>query len=209
MNYRRSLNFVGLALIALMGIAYAGQNVPDRAEDITPLQVGDVAPSFEARDPGGDSYHFIADELDAPVVMIFYRGGWCPYCNKHLKELKDVVPTLNQNGVDVLFFSADKPELLAESLSESIPDYTLLSDASMAISRSFGIAFRVDDKTIGRYKRYGIDLEKASGFSHHQLPVPSVYVVNPDGKIGFAYNNANYKVRLAPEDILSAAGVAP
>ncbi|MEM7276532.1 MAG: peroxiredoxin-like family protein [Pseudomonadota bacterium] len=209
MTYRRSLNVVGLALTALMGIAYAGQSVPDKAEDVTPLQVGEAAPSFDAQNPQGGPYSFKAGELDAPVVMIFYRGGWCPYCNKHLKELKDAVPTLKENGVEVLFFSADKPELLVDTLSETAPDYTLLSDASMAISRAFGIAFKVDDNTIKRYKKFGIDLEKASGFSHHQLPVPSVYVVKADGKIGFDYNNPDYKVRLSPEELLSAAGVAP
>ena len=181
--------------------------MPNRAEDVSPLPVGAEAPAFEARTATGEPYRFDAAANDAKTLVIFYRGGWCPYCNRHLQALQNVVPKLTEAGVDVLFLSADRPEKLAESLSEGELDYTLLSDASMAASRACGGAFRVDEDTFEKYKGYGIDLEAASGFDHHQLPVPAVYLIGTDGKVEFMHSNADYKVRLSGADILSAAGV--
>ncbi len=208
MNPRYSVRFVGLMLAALMTLAYAGQSVPDRAEDINPLKVGEMAPAFEAMTPAGDTFSFEPGATNQASLVIFYRGGWCPYCNRQLKELRETVPVLKEAGVQVLFLSADRPELLASSLDVEVPDYTLLSDASMAISRSFGIAFKVDEKTLKKYKRHGIDLQAASGFDHYQLPVPAVYLIDASGTIQFAYTDPDYKKRLAPEKILDAAGIA-
>ncbi len=201
------LNLVALTLGALMTVAYAGQQVPDRAEDVEPLAVGAAAPSFDARTPAGERFRFDAAGLEQPVMLIFYRGGWCPYCNAHLKDLRHVVPALTDAGYEVLFLSADKPELLVASLEEPLPGYTLLSDAGMDAARRFGIAFRLDDETVVKYREYGIDLAEASGFDHQQLPVPAVFLVGRDGRIDFAHTDPDYTARLAPEAVLAAAGV--
>ncbi|MEM9172741.1 MAG: peroxiredoxin-like family protein [Pseudomonadota bacterium] len=197
-------NWIYVATVLFSGAALA--EVPDRAEDVQPLQVGDDAPTFTALDPNGAPVEFSAEGNRS--LLIFYRGGWCPYCNRHLQALRDVVPTLASAGVDVLFLSADRPEKLAESLSEQNLDYRLLSDASMAVSRAYGVAFRVDDETVEKYKGFGIDLEAASGYTHHQLPVPAVYLVDADGMIEFVHTNADYRVRLSADALLSAAGVS-
>lgn len=184
----------------------AAADVPDRAEDVSPLPAGASAPDFTVRSPDGAEYRFEAGALDAPVLLIFYRGGWCPYCNTHLQELRTAVPKLRDAGVEVLFLSADRPELLYASLDEPDIDYTLLSDASMAAARAFGVAFRVDDRTVEKYLGFGIDLEAASGYDHHQLPVPSVYLVDRDGIVRFMHAEPDYKVRIDPETLLRAAG---
>lgn len=200
-------SFVALALGALMTAAFAARMVPDSAEDVKPLIAGDQAPSFVVKTVDGADYAFTADLLESPTMLIFYRGGWCPFCNTHLKELQDVVPALNDAGHDVLFLSADGPDALVDSLKEPMPGYRLLSDASMEAAREFGIAFRVDDETFKKYQGYGIDLEKSSGYDHHQLPVPSVFLIGTDGKISFAYSNPDYKVRLSTDKLLAAAGL--
>jgi len=86
--------------------------------------------------------------------------------------------------------------------------YTLLSDHAMIAARAFGIAFRVDEATLDEYMGYGIDLEAASGETHHLLPVPAVFIVGRDEIIKFSYANPDYKVRLAPGDLLDAARAA-
>ncbi|MEO0997511.1 MAG: peroxiredoxin-like family protein [Pseudomonadota bacterium] len=202
-----SLNLVALMLGVLMTVAYAGQHVPDRAEDVEPLAVGAAAPDFDARTPAGERFRFDTSGLERPALLIFYRGGWCPYCNAQLQGLRHVVPALTDAGYDVLFLSADKPELLVTSLEEPLPDYTLLSDASMEAARRFGVAFRLDDETAGKYRGYGIDLAEASGFDHQQLPVPAVFLVGRDGRIEFAHTDPDYTVRLEPDAVLAAAGV--
>jgi len=83
--------------------------------------------------------------------------------------------------------------------------YTLLSDPTMQVSQDFGIAFKVDDKTVERYKKWNIDLEKSSGHDHHYLPAPSTYLIGTKGVVQFQYTNPNYKVRLDPELLVAAA----
>jgi len=83
--------------------------------------------------------------------------------------------------------------------------YTILSDARMAAARAYGVAFRVDDATAARYKGFGIDLEAASGETHHELSVPAVFIVDRSGVIRFVYANADYRIRLAPDELLAKA----
>lgn len=199
------------ALVACVLIAAQPAAAEDaaarRAEDVKPVQTGEIAPDFEARTATGELFTFDADQQEGRTMLIFYRGGWCPYCNRHLQALQDVVPRLRDEGVEVLFLSADRPEILYESLDEPDIQYTLLSDAAMTASRAYGVAFVVDDATVARYKEYGIDLEAASGYDHHQLPVPAVYVLGTDGRVEFVFTDSDYKKRLEPEKVLAAAGV--
>ncbi len=143
------------------------------------------------------------------MVLVFYRGGWCPYCNTHLGELKAAETELRARGYEVLFLSADRPEILHSSLKDDIEreaaGYTLLSDSGAAASRAFGVAFRVDAATVAKYKSFGLDLEQVAGNREHILPVPSVFVVDRGGVIRFAYYNADYTVRLSAEKLLAAA----
>lgn len=197
-----------LLIFSLLLVAPAGANeAAPSAADVRPLQVGAAAPAFTVRTAAGEAFEFQPDGLDGKQLLIFYRGGWCPYCNKHLKSLRHVVPKLREAGIEVLFLSADRPERLAATLAESELDYTLLSDAAMSAARAFGLAFVVDDETIKKYLSYGIDLEAASGYDHHQLPVPAVYLIGADGKVEYMFADADYKIRLQPDQVLAAAGL--
>jgi peroxiredoxin len=104
--------------------------------------------------------------------------------------------------------SPDRPALLAPFREEKGFAYDLYSDASMAAARAFGIAFRLDDATSERYRGFGVDLEKRSGFQHQGLPVPGVFVVNGEGVIAFTYVNPNYRVRLSSRVLLAAVRAA-
>ena len=140
-------------------------------------------------------------------MLIFYRGGWCPYCNAHLKDLRSAVPQVAAMGIDVLFLSTDRPEILRSSLKEPV-DYHLLSDNEVNAARAFGIAFRMDDATYAKYKTYGLDLEESQGAKHHELPVPAVFIVDRSGTIRFAHTNADYTQRLPAQQVLDAARTA-
>lgn len=193
-------------LLGMVGLATAAEySAPTDPKDVKPLTVGARAPAFAARTVQGEPFRFDPGSLQQPVLLIFYRGGWCPYCNAHLGQLRTVEPKLVGMGYEVLFLSADRPELLRSSLKEKDLPYTILSDAEMHAARAFGTAFRVDDATVQRYKEWNIDLEKASGQTHHELPVPAVFIVDRGGIIRFAHWNPDYKVRLNPEELLTAA----
>ncbi len=197
--------------VAICGILFfasvVGMDVPDDANDIEPLTVGQSAPRFTVYHADGRPYVFDPRMLEKPVVLIAYRGGWCPYCNMHLKELRDAEPRLLEMGFEVIFLSTDRPEILYASLFDWAKDinYTLLSDSKMEASKALGIAFRMEESDYERLKSLGIDMEKTTGETHHMLPVPAVFIIDTRGVIRFAYTNPDYKVRLEAEHILAAA----
>jgi peroxiredoxin len=203
LSHARAL--AGLLAMILASAAAAAALVPDDPSKTVPLAVGTTIPTVAVRDADGSERTLGPQTITQPTVLIFYRGGWCPYCNTHLGELRHAEGPLLELGYELLFLSADRPELLHSSLKEPGIRYTLLSDARMDAARAFGIAFRVDDATVAKYKAFGIDLEAASGEAHHQLPVPAVFIVDQQGIVQFAYANPDYKVRLSSEDLLSEA----
>ena len=201
----------GLMTIVLMVFSIAAlatparEDIHDSADQVRPLLPGMNAPEFHVRDARGQAFHYIPAEHGKPVVLSFYRGGWCPYCNLHLSEMRHAEEQLEALGFDIWFISIDKPELLYESLDDPDTAHTIYSDSSLDATRAFGLAFRVDDATNERYLGYGIDLEGASGEAHHVLPAPATYIVGSDGVINFAYINPDYKVRLHPDVLVAAA----
>lgn len=197
------------AAILLAVYTAEGQNSPlppaaESAEAVSPLAVGATVPDVILTGTDGQPVA-LREQLDTPVALVFYRGGWCPYCNLQLAGLQEIEDDLQALGVRILAVSPDLPENLRSTVEKESLAYTLLSDSTMEAARAFGIAFRVDDATIEKYKGYNIDLEAASGQSHHLLPVPAVFVIGTDGVISFVYANADYKVRLSPEKLLAAA----
>ncbi len=199
-----------LLVMPLVGIAATdGYVAPADARLVRPLPVGAKAPAFTARLSNGNAFQFDPATRKGPAVIIFYRGGWCPYCNAHLGSLKAAEGTLRARGYEVMFLSMDRPEILRTSLKDDVENevakYTLLSDASANAAKAFRVAFRVDDDTYNKYKGFGIDLEAASGEKHHLLPVPAVYVIDHRGTVRFVYYNADYKVRLSTDKLLAAA----
>lgn len=175
------------------------------AEEVTPALTGTTVPNITLNTVEGDSVELLQLVKDKPAVLIFYRGGWCPFCNRHMAQLQEAHAQLTNLGYNVLAISPDKPEYLQASKQEKELSYTLLSDSDMEGSMAFGLAFKVDSTTVARYKKNGIDLEKRSGYDHHLLPVPAVYLVNPDGLITFQYVNPDYKTRIKSEVLLAAA----
>ena len=202
-----------LSLVCSMSIRKGHADVPvaATADEIVPLSVGDAAPRFTVETVEGKAIYFDPRELERPAIVIAFRGGWCPYCNMHLSELRQVVPEIHALGVDVLFLSGDRPELLYDSLGADTRDdiaglgYTILSDAKASAAVAFGIAFKAPEKTIQRRHDKGQDIEASSMALHGVLPVPSVFAIDTDGKIRFAYSNADYKVRLPADELLEVA----
>ncbi len=190
---------------------HADVPVADTAEEIQPLGVGDDAPYFSVRDVNDEVVEFDPASLKRPTILITFRGGWCPYCNLHLSELRHVLPELTEQDIDVFFLSGDRPEQLVASLKPETQsdvealDYTLLSDADAAAAIALGIAFRAPKMTSVKLRTIGRDIDGSSIDRHGVLPVPAVFAVGTDGKVAYAYTNPDYKERLSPEELLSVA----
>jgi len=181
------------------------EDIHDSADQVQPLMAGMKAPEFTVRDVENGLFQFKAEKQAKPIVLTFFRGGWCPYCNLHLSEMRLAEKQLRDMGFNIWFISIDKPELLLESLDDPEIGYTIYSDSSLDATRAFGLAFRVDNELNKRYLSWDIDLENASGETHHVLPAPATYIIGTDGVINFAYINPDYKVRLHPDVLVSAA----
>lgn len=175
---------------------------------IKPLMIGQPIPAGSLKTAEGKPFDLQSAAKKQPLAIIYYRGGWCPYCNVQLGQLQTIDPELQKLGYRIIAISADKPSKIKESLDAGEMTYTLLSDASMETAQAFGIAFEVDKPMIELLTSYKIDIEDASGEKHHLLPVPSVFLVGTDGIIDFSYSNPDYKTRLAPEVFLEAAKAA-
>jgi peroxiredoxin len=196
-------------VVAIVVISHGAKaEVAQRAEDVRPLLIGSAVPETMVTTMDGQSVSLNQLLQGHTSVLIFYRGGWCPYCNAHLADIQRVEADLKTLGVQILAISPDRAEILVQSVDKNALTYQLLSDASMDTAKAFGIAFQVDAPTLDVYKGYGIDLEVASGQSHHLLPVPSVFVVNRDGLVAFSYVNPDYKQRLHPDVLVAAAKAA-
>ena len=177
------------------------------ASEVHPLLPGLDAPAFSALTREGEPFLFRPDTLSQGAILVFYRGGWCPYCNRQLAELQEIDDALVALGYDLYFLSADSPARLSEgSLGPDLP-FTLLSDNKMDVSKQYGVAYKVDQGTIDRYKKGGLDLAEEAGYAHYLLPAPSVFIVDQTGKIVFQYTNPDYRVRVNNEVLLTAARV--
>src|SRR5271156_3874717 len=180
-----------------------------RAETIpSALKVGDSIPNVTLRTMEDKEVSLQKLVSEKPAVLVFYRGGWCPFCNAHLQSLSTIMDDLTKEGVQLIAISMDQPSKLRETLQKDKLDYTLLSDSDASAVKAFGISYKVDDATLEKLKTHGVDLDAATGNSDHILPHPAVFVVTTKGVIRFAHVNPNFKVRLEPSKILEAAKAA-
>jgi peroxiredoxin len=218
MSFRSALQLIFVSILAVSVVCsmviqadHADVPIAESADQIQPLGPGERAPRFLVETVNGEGFDFDPAKLERPVVLLTYRGGWCPFCNTYLSEMRNVIPVIRDMGVDVLFLSGDRAELLFESLKletqEDIDglDYTILSDADAQASMALGIAFKASQKTINRRLEKNQDIEDSSMLRHGVLPVPSVFAIDADGVIQFAYTNADYKVRLPADELVAAA----
>ncbi|WP_313263618.1 peroxiredoxin-like family protein [Sphingobacterium sp.] len=168
--------------------------IPQKAEDISPLLTGEKIPMAMLANQNGKMLDLNKLVAEKPTILIFYRGGWCPYCSKQLAGLEEIAADLNKIGYQLLAVSTDKPDGLMESAQKENLKYTLLSDADVSVAKKFGIAFKAP-------KGYWDLLPKSSGGKNTELllPVPSVFILDRKGKINFEYINPDITQRLKPQ----------
>ncbi|OIO07517.1 MAG: hypothetical protein AUJ52_10180 [Elusimicrobia bacterium CG1_02_63_36] len=194
-------------LVLSFGVFAHAAPAANSPEEVRPLMVGQIIPSASIRTLSGAKTDLASVVRGRHSVLVFYRGGWCPYCGRQLAALGAAKESLKRLGWEIVAVSPDAPVELAKSKGKHELDYELFSDSKGEASRAMGLAFTVDERTLETYKGFGIDLERSSGERHHELPVPAVYLVGPDGTALFQYVNPNYKIRLDPKLLIAAAEI--
>lgn len=216
LNYRATVSAVLISVLVMslmcsmsMQYGHADSPIAATADQAQPLQAGQSAPHFIVRTVENEPFVFDPRGLERPVVLITFRGGWCPYCNMHLSELKDVIADIDSLGVEILFLSGDRPEMLYQSLSREAQedieglDYTILSDADAQAAIALGIAFKASQRTIDRRLEKEQDIVDSSMLRHGVLAVPSVFAIDRHGQVAYVHSNPDYKVRLPADELLA------
>lgn len=178
----------------------AGLDIPQRPTDISPLLIGETIPSVSLPDATGKTVNLLEKVAQKPTILIFYRGGWCPFCNKQLAGLQRIEGDLRKMGYQLVAISTDSPENLARTSDKQQLGYTLLSDSDLAASKQFGLAYVAP-------KNYEKTLQEGSGGKNVDklLPVPSVFILDTKGAIQFEYINPDIRQRISPDLLQSVA----
>ncbi len=172
--------------------------------EISALQVGDLAPEITLPDATGQAVRLADLWQHGPLVVIFYRGGWCPYCNLELRAWQQQLEPLTSLGARLVAVSPQTPDNSLSTAEKNELAYTVLSDSSLAGAQGFGIAFEMPQALIELYRGVGNDLPVLNGNGQWVLPLPATYVIGRDGRIVFAHVEADYRARAEPADVLAA-----
>ncbi|MFQ5354314.1 MAG: peroxiredoxin-like family protein [Thermodesulfobacteriota bacterium] len=165
-------------------------------------KAGETAPAFSLINTGGE--RISSEELlrKGPLVINFYRGSWCPYCNLELKTFEDSIEDIRTLGADLVSISRNLREKSEELTEENPFSFHILSDEGNAVARQFGLVFTLAEELRPIYKQFGIDLQEYDGNNSNELPMPATYVVERDGLIVHAFVDADYTKREEPGTIL-------
>jgi peroxiredoxin len=168
------------------------------------LKAGDHAPDFRLPDARG-AYVRLKDLLAmGPVVVSFYRGGWCPYCNLELRALQNALPEITRLGAALVAISPQTPDESLSTAEKNELAFLVLSDAGSAAAKSFGIAYDLAEELRPIYARFGHALPEKNGDESWVLPIPATYVIDGDGAVVLAFVDVDYRNRLEPAEILAA-----
>lgn len=168
------------------------------------LKEGDTIPFFSLPNAYGRVIT-IGDLLArGPIVISFYRGQWCPYCNLELPALQEVVPVLQKLGASLVAISPNLPDNTLSSVKKHSLGFEVLSDIGNRVAKQFGIVFTLPESLRAVYKDFGIDIPGSNGDDTYTLPLPATFIVDQKGFIRHAFVKSDYTKRMEPQDILSA-----
>ena len=172
------------------------------------LAVGDRGPDAMVMTAEGEEMSLADLYQDGPVIVTFYRGGWCPFCTKALAGWEDRMDDVAALGVTFVAITPEKPEHAAATQGKHAPSMMIVSDAAGEASRAYRVAFAVTAPLQETYKGYGVDLCEHNANGTWELPAPGTFVIDRDGVITYAWADWDYKKRADPDEVLEAARIA-
>ena len=169
------------------------------------LKVGDRAPSIVLADAKGETIDVGVLLKKGPVIVTFYRGGWCPFCNFELKAYQQVVPQIAAAGASLVAISPEKPDETLSTSEKNALTFHVLSDVGQKVGRAFGLVYEFSDELRSVYNGFGLDIPAKNGaIDEWALPVSATYVIGRDGTIIYANTDVDYRDRADPSDVLAA-----
>ena len=185
---------LGTAFVKLLN-SDAGDSAPSE---------GSSAPDFELKNVHGETRRLSEMLEQGPVVLSFYRGGWCPFCNLEFKALSDILPEIQAKDANLIGISPETPDASLSTIEKHHLPFEVLCDLGNKIAERYGLIMTIYEELRPLYQQWGIDVPAANGDDSYQLPIPATYVIKQDGTIHACYVNRNYTSRMEPADILQA-----
>lgn len=166
------------------------------------LNVGDTMANFELPNVNNEKESLNSYLDKGAVVISFYRGGWCPYCNLELKALQAVLPEIKEKGASLLAISPETPDNSLSTSEKNKLEFSVLSDINNKVAKNMGLVFKMPEALKDVYSAFNLDVAKHNGNTDYELPMAATYVVNTKGKITYAFVSEDYTERADPQDIL-------
>ena len=167
------------------------------------LFISSKAPDFKAKDQNGQDVRLKDLLKKGKVVLVFYRGQWCPYCNKELSRLQDSLQFIIDKGASLVAVSPELPENVSKTVEKTKATYPVLYDEGMKIMKAYDVEYEMTENTVTRYRNSGLDIEKANGANGKFLPVPAVYIIDKESTVTYRFFETDYKKRPSVKDILA------
>ncbi|NER03362.1 MAG: AhpC/TSA family protein [Okeania sp. SIO3C4] len=168
------------------------------------LKVGDEIPKFSLQNAKGETLNISEVLKDGAVIISFYRGGWCPYCNLELRSLQQSLPEFEKYGAKLIAISPEKPDNSLSTVEKNELKFEVLSDTDNNVARKFGIVYEFPEYLENTYNGFGLDLKEHNNSKKIELPIPATYVINQQGVIQYAFAEEDYTLRANMEDIIEA-----
>lgn len=172
------------------------------------LKVGDTAPDFELPDARGGTTSLKSLLASGPVVVTWYRGGWCPYCNIQLRAYQAILPEMEAAGAKLVAISPQTPDASLTTAEKGGLAFAVLSDSGNRVARSYGVSYKLPDGVASLLEK-GVGLSKLNGDSSMELPLAATYVIDRSGRIVYAFVDADYRNRAEPGAIVDALRSLP
>jgi peroxiredoxin len=168
------------------------------------LFINSKAPEFKAVDQNGNEIILKDLRKTGPIILVFYRGYWSPYCMKYLKQLQDSVEQIKEKGAHLLAVSPEVDSAMMKTLEKINAGYSIISDVEMKIMKAYDVKYQVTEKEYSRLKMSEIDLAKNNAQKPDAafLPIPAVYIIGKDGEIKYRFFETDYKKRASVKEIL-------
>jgi peroxiredoxin len=168
------------------------------------LKVGQTMPAFSLPDTKGKKVSLKDYLKNGPVIISFYRGSWCPYCNAQLNNFQQHLADFKAKGATLVAITPEKPDLTTVTAESKKIEFPILTDENNKFAKKIGLVFGLGPELKAVYEKFGIDLEKSQGNKEWNLPMPATYVVSKQGKIVYAFVDVDYTQRASAEDVMAA-----
>ena len=161
-----------------------------------PLKIGDKAPLFNLKDKSGKQIDLKSIlKQNKSVVLFFYRGQWCPHCNKHIKNLQDSLQLLTTKGAYIVGVSPETAAGIDKTVNKTKASFSIISDRDYKVMKAYKVNYVMEPDLADRYKKGGLDIALANGQADYVLPVPATYIIDKSGKIKYVFFDKDYRKR--------------